>query len=88
MPGYPCCCNQGGPVDCTSTVDGNPLNDDWDGDTIPNFLDIDDQFGSGVAPLSDLDGDGIADLAVNAPTDDDVIEETQNEEITDAPRPS
>ena len=30
----------------------------------------------------------IEDGVENAPTDDDVIEETQNEEITDAPRPS
>jgi hypothetical protein len=34
-------------------------------------LDDDDQFGGGVASLGDLDGDGIPDLVVGAPGDDD-----------------
>lgn len=34
-------------------------------------LDIDDQFGLGVASLGDFDGDGYVDLAVAAPGDDD-----------------
>ncbi len=34
-------------------------------------LDFDDRFGSALAALGDLDGDGIVDLAVGAPSDDD-----------------
>lgn len=34
-------------------------------------LDTDDNFGFSVASLGDLDGDGVTDLAVNAPRDDD-----------------
>jgi hypothetical protein len=39
---------------------------DFDGD-----LDDGDQFGHAVAPLGDLNGDGILDIAVGAPLDDD-----------------
>ena len=35
------------------------------------ILDNDDHFGSSVASLGDLDGDGVCDLAVGAPNDDD-----------------
>lgn len=35
-------------------------------------LDDDDHFGNGLAALGDLDGDGVVDLAVGAPNDDDV----------------
>ncbi len=34
-------------------------------------LDISDSFGDGVAAIGDLDGDGVVDLAVGAPLDDD-----------------
>ena len=34
-------------------------------------LDNDDRFGQSVASLGDLDGDGVTDLAVGAPFDDD-----------------
>ena len=34
-------------------------------------LDFDDSFGSSVASIGDLDGDGVTDLAVGAPYDDD-----------------
>jgi len=34
-------------------------------------LDANDQFGSDIAPLGDLDGNGAEDLAVSAPSDDD-----------------
>jgi uncharacterized repeat protein (TIGR01451 family) len=34
-------------------------------------LDFDDRFGAGVTSLGDLDGDGVVDLAVGAPHDDD-----------------
>lgn len=35
------------------------------------LLDAGDNFGSSLAPLGDLDGDGVEDLAVGAPFDDD-----------------
>ena len=42
--------------------DGNPFNDDTDGDDIPNYADIDDD-GDGVNTIAeyDKDGDGIPD---------------------------
>ncbi len=43
-------------------------------DSAGNFdgnLDDDDRFGSAVAAIGDLNGDGVADLAVGAPGDDD-----------------
>ena len=39
-------------------------------------LDPDDNFGSSVASIGDLNGDGVTDLAVGAHTDDDGGEET------------
>ena len=37
----------------------------------PGLLEAQDNFGSGLATLGDLDGDGVLDLAVGAPGDDD-----------------
>src|SRR5262245_53615259 len=37
----------------------------------PHFLDPYDGFGAALAPLGDLDGDAVVDLAVGAPGDDD-----------------
>ncbi len=39
--------------------------------SFPDTLDVEDRFGSSTAGLGDLDGDGVEDLAVGAPFDDD-----------------
>ncbi len=41
--------------------------------SLPGLLANDDFFGASVAALGDLDGDGVADLAVGAPSDDDGV---------------
>jgi len=53
-----------GEVTATSTI--SSTSGDFTGD-----LDDGDRFGCGLAALGDLDGDGVADLAVGAPYDDD-----------------
>jgi hypothetical protein len=56
--------NSNGTVDITRKIDGS--NGGFVGD-----LDNNDQFGSAVAGIGDLNGDGFADIAVGAPFDDD-----------------
>ncbi|MEM9608233.1 MAG: LamG-like jellyroll fold domain-containing protein [Actinomycetota bacterium] len=54
---------------------GGPVrNDRKESDTTGDFagvLDDDDAFGSSIAAIGDLDGDGVNDLVVGAPFDDD-----------------
>jgi len=52
------------------TVDIDQKISDSEGN-LPAGLDDNDQFGSAVAELGDLNGDGILDIAVGAPLDDD-----------------
>ncbi len=56
--------NSNGTVDITRKIDGS--SGGFTGD-----LDNNDQFGSAVAGIGDLNGDGFADIAVGAPFDDD-----------------
>ena len=50
-------CANGGPTGCTSSLDSNPLNDDWDDDGTPNFLDDDDDDDNVPTLLEDVDTD-------------------------------
>lgn len=52
------------------TVDIEQKISDTEGD-LPSGLEDNDQFGSAVAELGDLNGDSIVDIAVGAPLDDD-----------------
>jgi len=52
------------------TVDVEQKISDTEGD-LPTGLDDNDQFGSAVAELGDLNGDSILDIVVGAPLDDD-----------------
>jgi hypothetical protein len=56
--------NSDGSVDIARKITGNSGG-------FAGGLDNDDQFGSALAGLGDLNGDGFADLAVGAPFDDD-----------------
>jgi len=47
------------------------ISDNEGGFTLLSVLDDNDQFGSAVAELGDLNGDGFLDVAVGAPLDDD-----------------
>ncbi|MGJ8716551.1 MAG: hypothetical protein ACSHXG_15740, partial [Maribacter stanieri] len=53
--------------------DGNPINNDEDGDGTPNYLDVDDTDGDGIPDTADIDddNDGILDTREDANTDGD-----------------
>ena len=53
------------------TVKSHHKISDTSGDLPPGALDFTDNFGTSVAALGDLDGDGVGDLAVGAWHDDD-----------------
>ncbi|MES9992385.1 MAG: integrin alpha [Candidatus Thiodiazotropha sp.] len=57
-------------LDSDGSVESEQKISDDSGD-FPGDLDDDDQFGHAVAAIGDLNGDGVNDLAVGAPNDDD-----------------
>ena len=56
----------------TGTVKSAQKIGDASGGFPSGLLDLRDRFGTGVTWLGDVDGDGVADLAVGAPDDDDL----------------
>ncbi len=53
------------------TVESNVKISDGLGGFTPHQLDVGDAFGSSVACIGDLDRDGVSDLAVGAPNDEE-----------------
>ncbi len=73
----------GATVSITATPETYWFLDRWSGDVPPGWerpgggpdLDSDDRFSYSIAPLGDVDGDGVDDLLVGAPHDDDAHED-------------